>query len=115
MRMDLQRALTALCRGSFLEGTEREQEQFLTGLRGLFGVISQLKRCEVKRCVGKDNYDAGAPSPRGTSTSRYGGSFRVVHLDGLLEDIHGALDLLRFETPDCVGFSGSFPSSSAAR
>ena len=42
----------------FREGTEREQEQFLTGLRGLFGVIPQLKRCEVKRCVGKDNYDA---------------------------------------------------------
>ena len=42
----------------FREGTEREQEQFLTGLQGLFGVIPQLKRCEVKRCVGKDNYDA---------------------------------------------------------
>ena len=42
----------------FREGTEREQEQFLTGLRGLFGVIPQLRRCEVKRCVGKDNYDA---------------------------------------------------------
>ena len=37
----------------FREGTEREQEQFLTGLRGLFGVIPQLKRC-----IGKDNYDA---------------------------------------------------------
>ena len=42
----------------FREGTEREQEQFLTGLQELFGVIPQLKRCEVKRCVGKDNYDA---------------------------------------------------------
>ena len=42
----------------FREGTEREQEQFLTGLRGLFGVIPQLRRCEVKRCIGKDNYDA---------------------------------------------------------
>ncbi len=42
----------------FREGTEREQEQFLTGLQGLFGVIPQLRRCEVKRCIGKDNYDA---------------------------------------------------------
>ncbi len=39
----------------FREGTEREQEQFLTGLQGLFGVIPQLRRCEVKRCIGKDN------------------------------------------------------------
>ena len=31
----------------FREGTEREQEQFLTGLRGLFGVIPQLRRCEA--------------------------------------------------------------------
>ena len=42
----------------FREGTEREQEQFLTGLQGLFGVIPQLRRCEVKRFIGKDNYDA---------------------------------------------------------
>ena len=42
----------------FREGTEREQEQFLTGLQGLFGVIPQLRRCEVKCCIGKDNYDA---------------------------------------------------------
>ncbi len=43
----------------FREGTEREQEQFLTGLQGLFGVIPQLRRCEVKRCVGKDNWREG--------------------------------------------------------
>ena len=36
----------------FREGTEREQEQFLTGLQGLFGVIPQLRRCEVTRCLG---------------------------------------------------------------
>lgn len=42
----------------FREGTEREQEEFLSGLAGLFGVIPQLKSCEVRRCVGSDNYDA---------------------------------------------------------
>ena len=42
----------------FREGTEAEQEQFLAGLQGLYGVIPQLKGCEVKRCIGSDNYDA---------------------------------------------------------
>ncbi len=42
----------------FREGTEAEQERFLTGLQALFGVISQLKACEVRRCIGSDNYDA---------------------------------------------------------
>jgi len=42
----------------FREGTQAQQEQFLAGLRALYGVIPQLKRCEVARCIGKDNYDA---------------------------------------------------------
>ena len=42
----------------FREGTEAEQEQFLSGLRSLYGVIPQLKACEVHRAIGQDNYDA---------------------------------------------------------
>ena len=42
----------------FRPGTEAEQEEFLTNLRGLYGVIPQLKRCEVAVNVGEGNYDA---------------------------------------------------------
>ena len=42
----------------FLPGTEAEQEQFLTGLRNLQGVIPQLLRSEVAVNVGEGNYDA---------------------------------------------------------
>ena len=42
----------------FRPETEAEQEQFLTGLRGLYGVIPELLSCEVATAVGKDNYDA---------------------------------------------------------
>lgn len=42
----------------FRPGTEAEQEQFLEGLRGLQGVIPQLKASRVTRSVGADNYDA---------------------------------------------------------
>ena len=42
----------------FRPGTDAEQEQFLTGLRNLQGVIPQLLRSEVAVNVGEDNYDA---------------------------------------------------------
>ena len=42
----------------FRPGTEREQEQFLSGLRNLQGVIPELLRSEVAVNVGKGNYDA---------------------------------------------------------
>ena len=42
----------------FRPGTEAEQEQFLEGLRGLQGVIPQLRASQVARSVGADNYDA---------------------------------------------------------
>ena len=42
----------------FLPGTEAEQEQVLTGLRNLQGVIPQLLRSEVAVNVGEGNYDA---------------------------------------------------------
>ena len=42
----------------FRPGTEAEQKQFLTGLQGLYGVIPQLKSCEVAVNVGEGNYDA---------------------------------------------------------
>ena len=42
----------------FRPGTEREQEQFLSGLRALQGVIPQLVRSEVARNVAPGNYDA---------------------------------------------------------
>ena len=42
----------------FRPGTEAERDQFLTGLQGLYGVIPQLRRCEVGVNVGEGNYDA---------------------------------------------------------
>lgn len=42
----------------FRPGTEAEQEQFLSGLRALQGVVPQLLRSEVARNVGPGNYDA---------------------------------------------------------
>ena len=42
----------------FRPGTEAEQEQFLTALRGLQDVVPQLLRSEVAVNVGEDNYDA---------------------------------------------------------
>ena len=42
----------------FRPGTEAEQEQFLTALRGLQDVVPQLLRSEVAVNVGVDNYDA---------------------------------------------------------
>ena len=42
----------------FRPGTEAEQKALLEGLRGLQGVIPQLKRSEVAVNVGQGNYDA---------------------------------------------------------
>ena len=42
----------------FRPGKEAEQKAFLEGLRGLQGVIPQLKRSEVAVNVGPGNYDA---------------------------------------------------------
>ena len=42
----------------FLPGTEKQQEQFLEGLRQLQGVIPQLLSSRVARSVGEENYDA---------------------------------------------------------
>lgn len=42
----------------FRPGTEVQQEQFLSGLRSLQGVVPQLLRSEVARNVGAGNYDA---------------------------------------------------------
>ena len=42
----------------FRPGTEAEQKAFLEGLRGLQGVIPQLKRSEMAVNVGQGNYDA---------------------------------------------------------
>ena len=43
----------------FREGTEKEREEFLRGLAGLYGVIPELKRCEVLRdSAGGENCDA---------------------------------------------------------
>ena len=42
----------------FRPGTEAEQEQFLSGLRALQGVIPQLLSSEAARNVGAGNYDA---------------------------------------------------------
>lgn len=42
----------------FREGTKNEQEEFLTKLRNLQGVIPQLLRSEVAVNIGDNNYDA---------------------------------------------------------
>ncbi len=42
----------------FREGTGAQADEFLTRLKALDGVIPQLKRCEVARNIGADNYDA---------------------------------------------------------
>ena len=42
----------------FRPGTEAEQAAFLEGLRGLMGVVPQLRRCEVARNVRAGSYDA---------------------------------------------------------
>lgn len=42
----------------FREGTEEKANEFLTKLAALDGVIPQLKKCDVAKNIGKDNYDA---------------------------------------------------------
>ena len=42
----------------FRPGTEGEQARFFDGLRGLSGVIPELKSCEVCRSVPGGEYDA---------------------------------------------------------
>ena len=42
----------------FRPGTEKEQSQFLEGLKQLQGMIPQLLKSEVAVNVGADNYDA---------------------------------------------------------
>lgn len=42
----------------FREGTEAQAEEFLTKLQGLYGVIPQLRSCEVAKNIGAGNYDA---------------------------------------------------------
>ena len=42
----------------FREGSEAQAEEFLTKLQGLYGVIPQLRACEVAKNIGADNYDA---------------------------------------------------------
>lgn len=42
----------------FREDEQERVERFLTELEGLYGVIPQLKRCEVLRNVAAGNYDA---------------------------------------------------------
>ena len=42
----------------FREGTEAQRDEFLTKLRALYGVIPQLRSCEIARSIGAGNYDA---------------------------------------------------------
>ena len=42
----------------FREGTEAQRDEFLTKLRALYGVIPQLRSCEVAKNIGAGNYDA---------------------------------------------------------
>lgn len=42
----------------FKPGTEKERQAFLDGLRGLYGVIPQIRAQEVGENVAPGNYDA---------------------------------------------------------
>lgn len=42
----------------FKPGTEREQKEFLDGLRGLYGVVPQIRAQEVGENIATGNYDA---------------------------------------------------------
>ncbi|MBR6678299.1 MAG: Dabb family protein [Oscillospiraceae bacterium] len=42
----------------FREGEEENVQRFLDGLQSLYGVIPELKQCEVIRNVKEGNYDA---------------------------------------------------------
>lgn len=42
----------------FKPGTEKEMMEFITGLRGLYGVIPQIKEQEVGVNCAEGNYDA---------------------------------------------------------
>ena len=42
----------------FQPDTEAEQERFLTGLKGLYGTIPQIRQQEVGRNIAPGNYDA---------------------------------------------------------
>ena len=53
----------------FREGTEEKANEFLTKLAALDGVIPQLKKSEVARNIGKDNYDAVLLRPTHCSRS----------------------------------------------
>ena len=64
----------------FREGTEREQEQFLTGLQGLFGVIPQLRRCEavlVSEFASMEDLQTYKDDPRHKAVSALCKSIRI--------------------------------------
>lgn len=43
----------------FKPGTEKEQERFLTGLKGLFGVIPEIRTQKVRRSIAENSeFDA---------------------------------------------------------
>lgn len=46
----------------FKPGTEEEQARFLEGLKGLYGVIPQIRAQEVGRNIVPGNYDAALVS-----------------------------------------------------
>ena len=73
----------------FREGTEAQAEEFLTKLRGLYGVIPQLRACEVAKNVGADNYDAVLVSEFDSmeALAAYKTDPRHVAVSGLCKDI----------------------------
>lgn len=51
--------ITHVVMWKFKPGTEADQERFLTGLKGLFGVIPEIKSQEIHRsAVENSEYDA---------------------------------------------------------
>ena len=73
----------------FREGTKQEQDTFLDGLAALYGVIPQLKRCEVLRNCAPGNYDAALIADFDTwaDLDTYKNDPRHVALSSLCADI----------------------------
>ena len=73
----------------FRPGTEKEQEEFLTGLRNLQGVIPQLLKSEVAVNVAPGNYDAVLVSEFDTleDVARYKNDPRHLAVSALCKEI----------------------------
>jgi len=85
----------------FRPGTEREAQAFLEGLRGLYGVIPQIKAQEVGQNCVAGNYDAVLISTFDTEKdlAAYQADPRHVAVSGLCKEIRESRVAVDFEVP----------------